>query len=47
MDDSELPPELFDNSQFDLHPKVDIGTETPDEKVPVTIITGYLGSGKS
>lgn len=45
--EDELPPELFDNSQFELHPKVDLETEIPTDKVPVTIITGYLGSGKS
>lgn len=47
MEDDEIAPELFDSSQFDLYPKKDLDDDSVLSKVPVTIITGYLGSGKS
>ncbi|KAL2788674.1 CobW/HypB/UreG, nucleotide-binding domain-containing protein [Aspergillus keveii] len=48
MDDDDAPPDLVDVSQL---PESEIQTSevdlTPQQRVPITLVTGYLGAGKT
>ncbi|KAL4910170.1 hypothetical protein BDW74DRAFT_173632 [Aspergillus multicolor] len=48
MDDDDVPPELVDVSQLpDSEIQSLSAEEPPQQRVPITLVTGYLGAGKT
>ncbi|KAL2832917.1 CobW/HypB/UreG, nucleotide-binding domain-containing protein [Aspergillus cavernicola] len=47
MDDDDAPPELVDVSQLPESELQTSSADEPQQRVPITLVTGYLGAGKT
>ncbi|KKK19102.1 hypothetical protein ARAM_006630 [Aspergillus rambellii] len=47
MDEEDAPPDLVDVSQLPEDELRRLSVDSPPQRVPITLVTGYLGAGKT